>query len=141
MGEDHPQGYSRAVLDHFLHPRNVGEIADADGTARVGDPACGDVLVVWLRVDAQQRLTDVKFRCRGCPTAIACASVMTELAIGRDLDEASAITDETIEDTLGGLPPMKRHCSNLAAYALYEAIYNYIGRGVQRLGARGDAAC
>ena len=66
---------------------------------------------------------------------------MTELAIGRDLDEASAITDETIEDTLGGLPPMKRHCSNLAAYALYEAIYDYVGRGAQRLNARSDAVC
>jgi len=132
MGAQHPQGYSERLVDHFLQPRNVGEIADADGAARVGDPACGDVLAVWIKVNADHRLTDVRFKCRGCPTAIACASMMTELAVGADLDEASEITDETVEDALGGLPPAKRHCSSLAATALNNAIFDHILRGVHR---------
>ena len=130
MTAPHPQGYSERLLEHFLHPRNVGEIADADGVGRVGDPACGDVLAVWIKVDEGQRLTDVRFKCRGGPTAIACASVMTELAIGADLDEAAAVTDERIDDALGGLPPAKRHCSNLAAAALDKAILDHILRTV-----------
>lgn len=131
MSAKHPQGYSERLLEHFLHPRNVGEIADADGWGRVGDPSCGDVLEVWIKVDGDQRLTAVTFKCRGCPTAIACASTMTELAIGADLDQAAEIRDETVEEALGGLPPAKRHCSNLAAAALNEAIFDHIARALR----------
>ena len=130
MDSAHPHGYSRELLDHFLHPRNVGEIAEADGRARVTHPDCDDELHVWITVDGDQRLTDVKFKCRGCPTAIACASVMTTLAIGADLDEASEIAPEAVEDALGGLSPEKRHCSSLAAGALHEAVRDHIARAV-----------
>lgn len=119
--------YSPTIMDHFLNPRNVGEIPDADGVGGTGDPGCGDSLRVWIQV-RDNHLTDVRFRCKGCPAAIACASCMTELAIGTDLDEASEITDEVVEDALGGLPPEKRHCSNLAADALYNAIMDHIVR-------------
>ena len=139
MDAEHPQGYSAQLLDHFLHPRNVGEIAGADGHARLGDPACGDVLEVWIRVDGAQRLSDVKFKCRGCPTAIACSSMMTELAIGLDLDEAASLTDERVEAALGGLPEAKRHCSNLAAEALGHAVENHVLRTLWRAAA-GDTS-
>lgn len=139
MSAKHPQGYSERLVDHFLHPRNVGELADADGWARVGEPSCGDVLEVWIRVDDGQRLTAVTFRCRGCPTAIACASAMTELAVGADLDEAAGITDEQVEEALGGLPPAKRHCSNLAAAALNQAVFDHIARAL-RPGSAGTSA-
>lgn len=140
MDAEHPQGYSAQLLDHFLHPRNVGEIAGADGHARLGDPTCGDVLEVWIRVDADQRLSAVKFKCRGCPTAIACSSAMTELAIGRDLDEGAAIRDEMVEDYVGGLPPAKRHCSNLAAEALGHAIEDHVLRVLRPETAAGAAS-
>lgn len=132
MSDEGTRAYSDTLMNHFLHPRNVGEMPDADGVGRMGDPDCGDVLLVWIRVDAENRLTDVKFRCKGCPAAIACGSMMTELAVGLDLDAASDITDEMVEDALGGLPPAKRHCSNMAAAGLQEAILNFIVRSVER---------
>ena len=132
MTGESPRGYTDALMDHFLHPRNVGEIPDADGAGGMGDPDCGDFLQVWIKVDDDNRLTDVKFRCKGCPAAIACGSVMAELAVGADLDAASEITDEVVEDALGGLPPSKRHCSNMAAAALQEAILDFIVRAIQR---------
>ena len=132
MSSDGPTPYNEVLMDHFLHPRNVGEIHDADGVGAMGDPACGDFLQVWIKVDADHRLTDVKFRCKGCPPAIACGSKMTELAAGADLDAASEITDEVVEDALGGLPPPKRHCSNMAAAVLQEAILSFIVGAVQR---------
>ena len=124
--------YGKLVLEHFRRPRNVGEIPDADGIGRVEDPSCGDFLQVWIKVGEDQRLTNVKFLCKGCPAAIACGSVMTELAIGKTLDEASEITDEVVEEALGGLPEQKRHCSNLAADALYGAILDHIVRTCER---------
>ena len=124
--------YNEIILEHFRRPRNVGEIPDADGVGRVGDPACGDFLQVWIKVGEDQRLTDVKFRCKGCPAAIACGSIMTELAVGKTLDEASEITDEAVDEALGGLPEEKRHCSNLAADALYGAILDHIVRSCER---------
>jgi len=140
MGTDHPKGYSDTLMDHFLHPRNVGEIPHADGIGAMGDPSCGDHLRVWIKVDPAHRLTDVKFKCKGCPAAVACASRMTELAIGSDLDRASELTDEAIEDALGGLPPDKRHCSNLAAGARYEAILDHVVRTVGHHRATGGQA-
>jgi len=122
--------YTGKLLDHFLHPRNVGEIENADGIAQAGDPTCGDALKVWIKV-RDDRIEDIKFRITGCPAAIATSSVMTELATGKTLDEAAEITDEVIEDALGGLPEDKRHCSNMGAVALYDAIMNHVFRTVE----------
>jgi nitrogen fixation NifU-like protein len=123
--------YNDKLLDHALHPRNVGEMEDADGVAMVGDPLCGDLLKVWIRVDGDC-IADIKFKCKGCPAAIAIASAMTEMALGKNLDEASAITDDDIEAILDGLPEQKRHCSNLGATALYEAIMDYTHKCIAR---------
>ena len=119
--------YSPRVIEHFTHPRNVGEIADADGVGQVGDPQCGDFMKVWIKVEGNT-LVDVKFKCQGCPSAIASGSMMTELAIGKNLDEAMELSDEDIADALGGLPPDKLHCSNLGADALHDAITDHILR-------------
>jgi nitrogen fixation protein NifU and related proteins len=120
--EGHSAGmYSEKIMQHFLNPQNVGEIPDADGVGTVGDPACGDYLKVWIKV-RENRIVQIKFKCWGCPAAIATSSVMTELALGRDLDEAAEINGEKIEEAVGGLPEGKRHCSLLGADALYEAI-------------------
>ena len=122
--------YSKTLLDHFLNPRNVGEIPDADGVAGIGDPSCGDFLKVWIKV-RDFHIVDIRFKCKGCPAAIATASVMTELAKGRHVDEAAEITDEMIAEAVGGLPPEKAHCSNLGATALYEAIMSYVVGSVE----------
>lgn len=122
--------YTEKLLSHFSHPHNVGEIGNADGVAQVGDPTCGDVLKVWISV-CDDRIVDIKFRATGCPAAIATSSVMTELAMGKTLDEAAEITDEVIRDALGGLPEDKVHCSNMGAAALYDAIMNYVFRTVE----------
>jgi len=119
--------YSDKVLDHFHHPRNVGHLEDAEGMAQVGDPDCGDYLLLFLRIREGQ-ITAARFLCRGCPAAIACASVTTELAIGRRVDDAWEITDETIVEALDGLPEGKLHCSNLGAAALQVALLDYYMR-------------
>jgi nitrogen fixation NifU-like protein len=119
--------YTAAVLDHFLSPRNVGEIPDADGVGRVGDPACGDVLVMWIKVHGG-RIEEVRFKCSGCPAAIATSSVTTELALGKHVDVAAAITEQMITDALDGLPDEKLHCSVLGAAAIRRAIDDYRGR-------------
>ena len=119
--------YSEKVMDHFRNPRNVGEIPDADGVGSVGNPVCGDVMTIYIKVK-DDRITDIKFKTFGCGAAIATSSMITELAKGKTLDEAIKITREDVADSLGGLPPIKMHCSNLAADALREAIKNYRGR-------------
>jgi len=129
--------YSEKVLDHFRNPRNVGEIEDADGVGTVGNPVCGDMMSIYIKVK-DDRIDDVKFKTFGCGAAIATTSMTTELAKGKTLDEAMEITrkgktlDEAMEitrqdvaDELGGLPPVKMHCSNLAADALHEAVKDY----------------
>jgi nitrogen fixation NifU-like protein len=116
--------YSEKVLDHFRNPRNVGEIEDADGVGTVGNPVCGDMMSIYIRVE-DDRIADVKFRTFGCGAAIATTSMTTELAKGKTLDEAMEITRQDVADELGGLPPVKMHCSNLAADALHEAIKDY----------------
>jgi nitrogen fixation NifU-like protein len=116
--------YSEKVLDHFRNPRNVGEIEDADGVGTVGNPVCGDMMSIYIKVE-DDRITDVKFRTFGCGAAIATTSMTTELAKGKTLDEAMEITRQDVADELGGLPPVKMHCSNLAADALHEAIKDY----------------
>jgi nitrogen fixation NifU-like protein len=119
--------YSEKVLDHFANPRNIGEISDADGVGTVGNPACGDMTTVYIRV-ADGRITDIKFKTFGCAAAIATASMTTELALGKTLDEALAIGRNDVADALDGLPPVKMHCSNLAADALHAAIDEYLAK-------------
>ena len=116
--------YSEKVLDHFRNPRNVGEIEDADGIGTVGNPVCGDLMSIYIKVE-DDRISDIKFKTFGCGAAIATTSMTTELAKGKTLDEAMEITREEVAEELGGLPPIKMHCSNLAADALHEAIKNY----------------
>jgi nitrogen fixation NifU-like protein len=123
--EDVPQiGYSKKVMDHFMNPRNVGSIENPDGVGRVGNPVCGDLMEVSIRVE-DGIITDVKFKTFGCGSAIATASMVTELAKGKTLEEADRITRQDVADELEGLPPKKMHCSNLAADALHEAIEDY----------------
>jgi len=117
--------YSDNVLEHFINPRNAGEILDADGIGTIGSEECGDMIRVWIKISKDKLLQDVKYRVFGCPAAIACCSMMTEMAIGKHLNDAVLLTDEQVADALGGLPAYKFHCSNLAASALHEAIMNY----------------
>ncbi|UCE80937.1 MAG: Fe-S cluster assembly scaffold protein NifU [Methanobacteriota archaeon] len=116
--------YSEKVMDHFTNPRNVGEIADADGIGKVGNPQCGDVMWLYIKVK-DDILTDIKFKTFGCGAAIATSSMITELAKGKTLEEAKKISRGDVADALDGLPPVKMHCSNLAADALLEAIKDY----------------
>jgi nitrogen fixation NifU-like protein len=116
--------YSDKVMDHFANPRNVGVIADADGVGQVGNPVCGDMMTFYVKVK-EGRLDDVKFQTFGCGAAIAVSSMVSEMAKGKSLDEAMAITNELVAEELGGLPKNKMHCSNLGADALHEAIKNY----------------
>ncbi len=116
--------YSEKVMDHFKNPRNVGEITNADGVGTVGNPVCGDLMSVYIKVK-DDKLEDVKFKTFGCGAAIATSSMITELAKGKTIDDAMKITRKDVADALGGLPPVKMHCSNLAADALHEAIKDY----------------
>ena len=116
--------YSEKVLDHFKNPRNVGEIPDADAEGTVGNPVCGDMMTMYIKVK-DDRIEDVKFKTFGCGAAIATSSMTTELAKGKTLDEALEISRQDVADALDGLPPVKMHCSNLAADALHEAVKSY----------------
>lgn len=117
--------YTDKALDHFMNPRNVGKIADADGIGEIGSEECGDLIRVWIKV-CDNYLIDVKYMVFGCPAAIASCSMMTELAVGKHLDDVWELTDEQVAEALGGLPSQKYHCSNLAASTLHKAIMNYI---------------
>lgn len=119
--------YSRKVLQHFSNPKNAGTIEDADGIGEIGDPDCGDFLRVFIKVE-DNHISDVKYQIRGCPASIACASAMTEMAIGKNLDDAMMITDDDIVNELDGLPEFKIHCSALAASGLKKAIIDYFER-------------
>jgi len=116
--------YSDKVMDHFMNPRNVGEIPHADGVGEVGNPVCGDMMTFYIKVK-NDRLEDVKFKTFGCGAAIAVSSMVSEMAKGKTLDEAMKITNESVAEELGGLPKNKMHCSNLGADALHVAIENY----------------
>ncbi len=116
--------YSEKVMDHFMNPRNVGEIPDADGVGTEGNPVCGDVMKIYIKVDGE-RIVDAKFRTFGCGAAIAVSSMITEMVKGKTLDEALSISKEAVSEALGGLPPQKMHCSNLGADALRKAIEDY----------------
>lgn len=111
-------------MEHFTNPRNVGEIPDADGVGKVGNPQCGDVMWLYIKVK-DNIITDIKFKTFGCGAAIATSSMITELAKGKTLEEAKKITRGDVAEALEGLPPVKMHCSNLAADALREAIKDY----------------
>ena len=122
--------YSEKVMDHFRNPRNVGEIPDADGIGTVGNPVCGDMMTIYIKVK-DNRITDVKFKTFGCGAAVATSSMITEMAKGKNLEEAIKITRSDVAENLGGLPPIKMHCSNLAADALHEAIKDYQKKKLQ----------
>ena len=117
--------YSDVVMDHFSNPRNVGEIDDADGTGQIGNPVCGDVMRMTIKVD-HDTITDVKFKTFGCGAAVATSSMATELVMGKTLAEAAEISNRAVAEALGGLPAQKMHCSNLAADALHLAIADYL---------------
>ncbi|MFA6022587.1 MAG: iron-sulfur cluster assembly scaffold protein [Candidatus Pacearchaeota archaeon] len=124
--------YNKKVKEHFMHPRNVGEIKNADGVGEVGNPTCGDVMHVFIKVakkkfkgKEKEYIKNIKFKTLGCGAAIATSSMITELAKGKTLEEAEKITRDDIAKSLQGLPPIKMHCSNLAADALRKAIKNY----------------
>ena len=116
--------YSDIVMDHFTNPRNTGVIDNADGVGEVGNPVCGDMMTFYIKVK-DGRLEDVKFQTFGCVAAIAVSSMVSEMALGKKLEEAKKITNQAVAETLGGLPQNKMHCSNLGAEALGLAIKNY----------------
>ena len=116
--------YSELVMDHFSNPRNVGELADADGVGTEGNPACGDIMKMFIKVE-KDKIVDIKFKTFGCGAAIATSSMVTEMVKGKSIDEAMAISNKMVAEALGGLPPNKMHCSNLAADALHKAIADY----------------
>ena len=116
--------YSEKVMEHFAHPRNVGEITDADGIGKVGNPQCGDVMWLYIKVK-DNIITDIKFKTFGCGAAIATSSMITEIAKGKTIEEAKKISRQDVAESLDGLPPTKMHCSNLAADALRDAIKDY----------------
>lgn len=116
--------YSEKVMDHFQNPRNVGEIEDASGVGTEGNPTCGDLMTIYIKVE-DNIITDIKFKTFGCGAAIATSSMITEMAVGKTIEEALKITRNDVADELEGLPPVKMHCSNLAADALRTAIADY----------------
>ncbi len=116
--------YSEKVMEHFQNPRNVGEIEDADGIGTEGNPTCGDLMTIYIKVE-DNIITDVKFKTFGCGAAIATSSMITEMAVGKTIEDALKITRNDVADELEGLPPVKMHCSNLAADALHAAIADY----------------
>lgn len=116
--------YTEKVMDHFSNPRNVGEIENADGVGEVGNAKCGDIMRIYLDVEGDV-IKDVKFKTFGCGAAVATSSMVTEMVKGKTLEEAMVISNAAVAEALGGLPPAKMHCSNLAADALHAAILNY----------------
>ena len=119
--------YSEKVMDHFANPRNVGEIPDADGIGEVGNPKCGDIMKMYIKVE-NNVITDVKFKTFGCGAAIATSSMATELIKGKTIDEALKLTNKAVMEALDGLPPIKVHCSVLAEQAIKSAISDYYSR-------------
>lgn len=119
--------YSEKVMDHFANPRNVGEIENPDGFGEIGNARCGDIMRISIKVE-DNIITDIKFKTFGCGAAIATSSMVTEMAIGKTIEEAKEITNKNVAEALDGLPPNKMHCSNLAADALQKAIEDYLAK-------------
>jgi nitrogen fixation NifU-like protein len=119
--------YSKTVMDHFKSPRNVGTIDDADGLGEIGNPLCGDMMSIYLKIEDEQ-IEDIKFQTFGCGAAIAVSSMLTEIAKGKSIEEAKKITNKDVAEALDGLPKNKLHCSNLGADALQAAIKDYEDR-------------
>jgi len=134
--------YSKKVMDHFMNPHNVGEIENADGVGEVGNPVCGDMMSFYIKVK-DDRLVDIKFKTFGCGAAIAVSSMVSDMAMGKTIEEAMKITNKAVADELEGLPPNKLHCSNLGADALHNAIKNYLNKkeGKQDGGEKVDESC
>ena len=119
--------YTELVMEHFTNPRNVGVIEDPDGVGKVGNPVCGDLMEMMIKV-REGRIADIKFRTFGCGAAIATSSIATEIVMGKSLEEAAQLTRQQVAEALGGLPPQKVHCSNLAAEALHAALEDYYSK-------------
>ena len=117
--------YTEKVMDHFMHPRNVGEIDNASGVGTVGNPKCGDIMRIFLDIDENQVVRDAKFKTFGCGAAIATSSMATEMIIGKTIQEALEVTNKAVMEALGGLPPVKVHCSLLAEQAVHAALWDY----------------
>jgi nitrogen fixation NifU-like protein len=117
--------YSAKVMDHFMHPRNVGEIADADGVGTVGNAVCGDIMRMYLDIDENGIIQDAKFKTFGCGAAVATSSMATELVRGKTIQEALLVTNKAVAEALDGLPPVKIHCSLLAEQAIHAALWDY----------------
>lgn len=136
--------YSEKVMDHFANPRNVGEIENADAVGEVGNATCGDIMRMYLKIDENEVITDVKFKTFGCGAAIATSSMATELIKGKTVEEALKLTNKAVVEALDGLPPQKIHCSVLAEEAVKEAIANYYDKkGIKhdlRTGCAGHCA-
>lgn len=117
--------YNEKVMDHFMHPRNVGEMEDPSGVGQVGNPKCGDIMKMYIKVDDDENISDVSFQTFGCGAAIATSSMATELIKGKSVNEAMQLTNEAVVEALEGLPPVKLHCSVLAQEAVEAAIKDY----------------
>ena len=117
--------YSEKVMDHFMNPRNVGEIEDASGVGEVGNAKCGDIMKIYIKVDDNDVITDVKFKTFGCGAAVATSSMATEMVKGKSIDEALQLTNKAVAEALDGLPPVKMHCSLLAEQAIHAAVEDY----------------
>ncbi len=125
--------YSEKVMEHFTNPRNVGEIPDANGVGTVGNPVCGDIMRLYLKIK-DNRIEDIKFKTFGCGAAIASSSMMTELVKGKTIDEAVKVSNKAVAEALGGLPRIKRHCSVLAEEALQKALDDYRSKQKEKEG-------
>ena len=132
--------YSELVMEHFMHPRNVGVIEDADGVGVEGNPICGDMMEMFIKVRPEDEvIEDIKFRTFGCGAAIATSSIATEMIKGKTIEEALALTNKAIADALGGLPPIKMHCSVLAADALKAAVADYHKKQAAKAESSGES--
>ena len=120
--------YSEKVMEHFRNPHNVGEIPDASGIGNVGNPVCGDIMRLYIKVDENEVITDAKFKTFGCGAAIATSSMVTDLVKGKTVDEALKVSNSAVAEALGGLPKIKMHCSVLAEEALRSAIKDYMDK-------------
>lgn len=127
--------YTDKVMNHFMSPKNAGEMKNADGVGKVGNPICGDVMWIYIKVsnkDGKEIIKEIKFKTLGCVAAIATSSMLTELAKGKTLSEAEKITNKDVAEALKGLPPIKMHCSNMSAEALHAAIKDYKNKKIKK---------